>query len=163
MFEKYINSLKIPLVWLGTIGIAAVLTIASVVWLWFSPPSGIEAGPPTAVLTVIPWDTSTPLPTATSTASPFESDGAAATLAPGELGIGSLVQIVGTNGEGLNIRSAPGLSSEVFFLGYDAEVFIVSDGPVEMDGFTWWYLVTPVDESRSGWAAATYLAVIENP
>jgi len=77
--------------------------------------------------------------------------------------MGSFVQIMGTEGVGLNIRSAPGLNSEVQFLGYDAEVFEVRDGPVEADGLTWWYLVTPVDASRAGWAAASYLSVVANP
>jgi hypothetical protein len=73
------------------------------------------------------------------------------------------VQIVGTQGDGLNIRAEAGLSSTVFFLAYDAEVFEVRDGPVEVDGITWWFLVTPVDKARSGWAAAEYLALITNP
>lgn len=84
-------------------------------------------------------------------------------LQSGEMGIGSFVQITGTGGVGLNIRSGPGLSNDVQFLGYDAEVFEVRDGPVEADGLTWWYLVTPVDESRAGWAAADYLSVVANP
>ena len=78
------------------------------------------------------------------------------------MGVGSYVQVVNT-GVGLNIRSQPTISGDVEFLGYDAEVFIVRDGPVEADGFTWWYLVTPVDETRAGWAAATYLEVVANP
>jgi hypothetical protein len=84
-------------------------------------------------------------------------------LESGELGIGSFAQIVGTEGTGLNIRSAPGLSSDIQFLGFDAEVLEVRDGPVEQDGYTWWYVVTPVDESRAGWAAAPFLSVVANP
>jgi hypothetical protein len=48
-------------------------------------------------------------------------------------------------------------------LGYDAEVFEVLDGPVEADGFVWWFVVTPVDEDRAGWAAASFLAIVANP
>jgi hypothetical protein len=82
---------------------------------------------------------------------------------PGMIGVGAYVQITGTEGSALNIRREPGLSSEVIFLAYDAEVFEVREGPMEVDGFTWWYLVTPVDEARSGWAAANYLTVVPNP
>jgi len=79
------------------------------------------------------------------------------------MGIGSYVQIVGTEGTGLNIRNAPGLTATIQFLGYDSEVFEIKDGPREADGFIWWFLVTPVDDSRAGWAAANYLALVANP
>jgi hypothetical protein len=40
----------------------------------------------------------------------------------------------------------------------------VEDGPQEVDDFTWWYLVAPFDETRSGWAVANYLApTTQNP
>jgi hypothetical protein len=42
-------------------------------------------------------------------------------------------------------------------------VFLVSDGPQEVDGLTWWYLVGFFDESRNGWAASNFLQVIQNP
>jgi hypothetical protein len=73
------------------------------------------------------------------------------------------VQITGTNGEGLRIRSEPGLNSNPVFLGFDSEVFIVQDGPRSVDGYTWWYLVTPLDQSRAGWAAADFLTYIPPP
>jgi len=79
------------------------------------------------------------------------------------MGVGSYVQIVGTDGFGLNIRSSAGLDSQINFLGLDAEVFEVREGPIESDGFTWWLLVTPVDENRSGWAASSYLSLVANP
>ena len=79
------------------------------------------------------------------------------------MGVGSIVQIVGTDGFGLNIRAEAGLNGPVQFLGLDAEVFEIRDGPIESDGFTWWYLVTPVDENRTGWAAADFLSLVANP
>jgi hypothetical protein len=82
---------------------------------------------------------------------------------PGMIGFGSYVQIFGTEGSGLNIRVSPGLGSDVVFLAYDSEVFVVGDGPVDVDGISWWYLVTPVDDTRAGWAAANYLSVVQNP
>lgn len=112
---------------------------------WIQGPTNTPA-PPTATL----------LPTSTATQEFVPPSG-------GELGIGSYVQIVGTEGTGLNIRSAPGLSSQIEFLAYDSEVFVVRDGPREQDGLTWWYLVTPVDETRAGWAAASYIEVVANP
>jgi hypothetical protein len=39
----------------------------------------------------------------------------------------------------------------------------VEDGPKDVDGFTWWYLVGPYDASRRGWAVSNYLSVVQNP
>ncbi|MEX2143413.1 MAG: SH3 domain-containing protein [Anaerolineales bacterium] len=142
---------------LSTMFIAAI----SFALFWYLPPAVSEA--PQAALTWVPGPTNTPQP---PTATLVPTSTATATLAPlqsGEMGIGSYAQIAGTGGVGLNIRNAPGLSSEIQFLGFDAEVFEVRDGPVEADGITWWYLVTPVDENRAGWAAADYLSVVANP
>lgn len=129
---------------------------------WFSP-SGQVHEAPAAALTWIPGPTNTPpLPTSTLSLLPTATPPSEA-LEPGETGIGSFVQITGTEGAGLNIRIAPGLSTDIQFLAYDAEVFEVRDGPQQADGFTWWYIVTPVDASRAGWAAADYLSVVANP
>jgi len=76
-------------------------------------------------------------------------------------GAGIYVQISGTGGDGLRLRQQPGTGSEVMFMGYEAEVFKVMDGPKEQDGYIWWYLTAPYDESRSGWAASNFLTVIE--
>ncbi|MGH2581952.1 MAG: SH3 domain-containing protein [Anaerolineales bacterium] len=147
---------------ISAIALGFVLTLGTAFALyWYLPAQTVES--PGEGLTWIQGPTNTPvpatptlIPTSTATAT-FEP------LASGEMGIGSYVQIVGTEGTGLNIRSGPGLSSTIQFLGYDSEVFEIRDGPREVDGFSWWYLVTPVDENRAGWAAANYLAVVANP
>ena len=147
---------------LTALGLGVFFTGAAAFALfWYLPASTTEA--PEAGLTWIPGPSNTPQP---PTATQIPTSTATPTFAPlqsGELGIGSFVQIVGTEGAGLNIRSGPGLEAGIQFLGYDEEVFEVRDGPVEADGLTWWYLVTPVDESRAGWAAANYLLVVANP
>ena len=73
------------------------------------------------------------------------------------------MQITGTDGEGLRIRSEPGLTGNPDFLGFDSEVFIVKDGPQLVDGYTWWYLVAPYDDTRAGWAASDFLSYIPSP
>ena len=153
-----------PGVILASISICAGLFIITAAWLvWFAPPRSVVTEAPGAAVTFIPGPSSTPadptatvVPTSTATAT-------FAPLQPGEMGVGSYVQIVGTEGFGLNIRSNAGLDADVNFLGYDAEVFEVRDGPIEADGFVWWYLVTPVDEARTGWAAASFLSLVANP
>ncbi|MEX1248542.1 MAG: SH3 domain-containing protein [Anaerolineales bacterium] len=128
---------------------------------WYLPPAADEA--PLAAFTWIPGPTNTPQPPTATSVPTSTTTPTFAPLESGELGIGSYVQITGTGGVGLNVRSQPSLTGEVQFLGYDAEVFEVRDGPVDADGYTWWYLVTPVDEGRAGWAAAAFLSVVANP
>jgi hypothetical protein len=113
---------------------------------------------PPALLTIIPAPTatSTPEPTAifpTPTV-PVAVDG---------ISQGMYVQISGTEGQGLRLRSGPGTSNPPRFLGMDSEVFLVKDGPRDSDGFTWWYLEAPYDPGRSGWAASAYLTIVNQP
>lgn len=163
MFKR-IRLLLTPGVILGQLFLCGLLFLATAIWVVFYPPSqgqNVEAAE--AALTILPAPSSTPTPPA---ATPVPTSTATATFAPlqpGEVGVGSYVQVVGTEGDGLNIRNSAGLSSDVQFLGYDAEVFEVRDGPLEADGFIWWYVVTPVDEARAGWAAASFLSVVANP
>ena len=117
-----------------------------------------EVGFAPADLTVIPAPTGTSSAPATPTIDPF-----APTVSPSGIAVGNYVQITGTEGQGLRIRSEPSLNGNPEFLGYDAEVFLVKDGPREADGFTWWYLVAPYDETRVGWAAADFLTYVPEP
>lgn len=130
--------------------------------LFWSLPAAVSEDP-AAGLTWIAGPSNTPQPPTATLQPPSTVTPEFVPPATGVLGIGSYVQIVGTEGAGLNIRSAAGLSGKVQFLAYDAEVFVVRDGPQVVDGITWWYLVTPVDESRAGWAAADYLDLVANP
>jgi hypothetical protein len=82
-------------------------------------------------------------------------------LPDGVIGVGAYVQVAGTQGAGLRMRSAPGLDGEVNFTALDAEVFLVIDGPVEADGYIWWHLEAPYDQSRNGWSAGDFLTPIE--
>ena len=111
-----------------------------------------------AEITVIAAPTSTSSAPATPTIDPF-----APTPAPTGIALGNYVQISGTEGQGLRIRSEPGLNGNFEFLGYDSEVFVVKDGPRQADGFTWWYLVAPYDETRAGWAASDFLTYVPAP
>ena len=75
--------------------------------------------------------------------------------------IGALEQR--TEGQGLHLRAQPGLDNAPQFLGYDAEVYQITGGPQQADGYTWWYLTAPYDQARSGWAVQDYLTVIPSP
>ena len=104
---------------------------------------------PTSTVKIAPTSTSTP----TATPSPVIVDS-------GDIAIGAYVQILGTGGDGLRIRSGAGLDFEPRFLGYESEVFEVRDGPLSANGYTWWYLVAPYDNNRSGWAVQDFLGIV---
>ena len=114
---------------------------------------------PVSAVTIFPVHTFTP----TST---LDTATAEAAFTPTPLLIegllsGSYVKIVGTGGAGLRIRSEPGLSSAINFYGMDDEVFLISDGPIHMDDYNWWFITAPYDEHRSGWAASQFLIPIQ--
>ncbi len=144
---------------LGAILIAGVLLLITILSIGFaSPLQPSDVGFAPANLTVIAASTVTSNAPPTPTIDPF-----APTPVPTGIAIGNYVQITGTDGEGLRIRSEAGLNSELAFLGFDSEVFLVQDGPVVLDGYVWWFLVAPYDETRNGWAAADFLSYIPSP
>jgi hypothetical protein len=142
---------------LGAVVVAGCLLIITLISIgWTSarrvPPLGFVP----ADLTIIPPSTSTVSPTATSTP--------AGTSTPtGQIGIGTYVQITGTQGAGLRIRKDPGQNGDTVFIGEESETFQVKDGPRQADGHTWWYLVAPYNPGRAGWAAADFLAAVATP
>jgi hypothetical protein len=79
------------------------------------------------------------------------------------LRVGAYVRITGTGGDGLRLRAAPGLTGEPLFLAYDTEIFQIQEGPQDADGYTWWYLSTPYDSDRAGWAASDFLEPVSPP
>jgi hypothetical protein len=157
MQDKIINRWVI----LAAILIGVFLLILSlVIGFGFTAPEQNAPNLQVAELTLIPGPTSTPriLPTPT-----FDPAQGTATPLPGEIALYGYVQITGTAGDGLRVRAAPGLDGEPLFLGFDTELFQITDGPQEADGYTWWYLLAPYDETRSGWAAADFLEYVEAP
>jgi hypothetical protein len=144
---------------LGAIGFAGLLILltAMSIGLTTTHQSSMVGFAP-ADLTMIPASTSTSNAPATPTIDPF-----APSPTPTGLALGNYAQITGTAGQGLRIRAKPGLDGEFVFLGYDSEVFLVKDGPQMVDGYVWWYLVAPYDDTRAGWAASDFLTYIPAP
>ncbi len=141
----------------GALLVAGCLVLATLVLIgWTRPRSAGPLGFVPADLTIIPPSTVTPSPAPTATAAGTAS-------AQGQIAVGGYVQITGTEGAGLRIRSAPGLNSDTVFRGEEAETFHVQDGPKQADGHTWWYVVAQYDQTRAGWAAADFLAVVPAP
>jgi hypothetical protein len=161
MIQRLIRWFLNPWIILGSLFFGVFLLVLLILLLVFTRPAPVTASlPPTALVTVISQPTATPdppTPTPPSQETPTPSE--APPPEPGDIALGSFVQIAGTGGDGLRLRVEPGLDNQVRLLGLEAEVFQVLDGPREADGFTWWYLVAPFDESQNGWAVSNYLSV----
>lgn len=139
----------------GMLVAAGLIAVFMVIILLMPAPMKQTSEPP-ALLTVIVAPTPTLVPTR-----PVESPTPTAPPSVGGISIGSYVQITGTEGQGLRLRSGAGTNNPLLFLGMDAEVFQVKDGPKMADNFTWWFLEAPYDPGRSGWAASNYLKAVE--
>ncbi len=142
--------------------LAALLSCATLAYILIFRPAaqGANPDPAAAALTVIPAPSSTsrPLPATLTSLPPTPT--LPSTAVAGEFGLGAYVQV---NADALNIRSEPGLNAPPLFLAFDAEVFHITDGPRQADGYTWWYLAASYDAARSGWAAQDFLMVIPSP
>jgi hypothetical protein len=150
-----------PWVFAGAILVACLATSLVILILAATQPEQSPVVVNTAIVNYIPAPSvtppiPTPLPTATTAPVPTVQS-------LGPISIGALVQITGTENEGLRLRESPGLEGKFLFLANEAEVYKVIDGPKEVDGYSWWYLVNPYQESVQGWGVATYMAVIQNP
>lgn len=154
--RPYLNRFVI----VGALIVAGILLLVTLILIgWTSPRFSPEVGFAPADLTMIPAPTHTPAATMTPTLDPF----ATPIIDETTIRIDGYVQITGTGTDGLRIRSAPGLNTETVFRGEESEVFLVKDGPQSVDGYIWWYLVAPYDDTRAGWAAADFLAVVPEP
>ncbi len=142
---------------LGAILVAGGLALVTALIIFLLP------APSAAVPDLVQAMTIIPAPTLTATP-PQMIETATPTAAPsiGGISVGSYVQITGTDGQGLRLRSGPGIDNPPRLLGMDAELFMVKDGPRQADDFIWWFLEAPYDPERSGWAAANYLTVVDS-
>jgi hypothetical protein len=147
----------------GALFIAFVMLLITTTSLWLTRSTTSLQNPVTAIISVIPAPLDTQIPTEPSSSPSSGTPSILPSPPPGEIVLGVYVQITGTGGEGLRLRNEPGLGGRVLLLGSEAEVFRVDDGPREIDGYTWWYLVGPFDENRRGWAVSNFLKFVQNP
>ena len=146
--------------------VACTLLVISLILLWLTRPAASTTIASTAELIIIEAPTATPQPI-TATVNP-ETAQAPSEGTPGYSGddlivVGARVQIYGTSGDGLRFRDEPGLQGDVLLVADEAEIFVVEEGPVVQDDYTWWYLVGLYDETRLGWAVSDYLSIVQNP
>ena len=141
--------------------ITLVILITVFIFLIFLPKNQTQEDS-VAMITVIPAPTSTPMVGLTIVPTPT-AESTIEVSSIFKFRVGDFVQIAGTSGDGLRLRSGPGRTNSVNFIGLDAEVFEVIDGPVEADGFVWWYLEAPYDKTRNGWSVDEYLQTVTVP
>ncbi len=143
-------------------GIFTVLVII----LWTAKAKSIAQIPGTAIVKVIAAPTQTPpmpVSSATPTQTPSTSEAAPTPSGDINIAVGKYVQVSGTEGEGLRLHNNANVTSKVNYVAIDAELFLVKEGPVEADGYTWWMLEDPYNNNAVGWGVSNYLIVVQNP
>ena len=125
---------------LGTIGVFLVLLAIWGLILLNSASAQVAPIQSTAVVQVIPPPTSTSPSIATIPPTATVKPELTTPVANSQISIGDYVQIANTGGDGLRIRTGPGTSNAPLFLGMESEVFKITDGPKEADGYIWWNL-----------------------
>jgi hypothetical protein len=141
--------------WILIGGLIIFTFIVLMMWLimLFFKPSPRKAETPSAIVMIIAAPTSTTYGVVSKSPTP--------TLQSlNGIQKGVYIQISGTGSDGLKLRSGPGKDYSAHFIGMEAEVFLVNDGPVVADGYTWWHLVAPYDQTRNGWAVSEYLLLV---
>lgn len=156
MLKKMMN--PITLLTGAILLVGLILAGLAVLFLARSPVPEIGATP---VVTMVAAPTLTPQPIQPSP-TPSPTATSVFIVPEGVIAVGAYVQVSGTEGAGLRMRAQPGLDGTIEFSALDSEVFLVIDGPVEVDGYQWWHLEAPYDSSRNGWSAGDFLTPIEH-
>lgn len=104
-----------------------------------------------ALATFTPGPSPTALPTITVAPEPTQTP-----AVPTTVGIGVTVEVVNTDGLGLNMREGPGVTFAIVELLPEGTRLVIVDGPQEVDGFVWWK-VQKVDSQVQGWVVEEYI------
>ena len=131
----------------GAIGLCGVIGL--VVWIGLNGPSqAAGVARPTAIVVTVTPSPVVPTPTPTQASTPLAT--------PEGIYVGGYVQVSGTEGDALRLRSDPGLQTTTLGTAPEGTRLQVLDGPRDADNITWWRLLDPVDGGE-GWAAQLYL------
>ena len=146
-----------------------VAALALVVFVIATRSADLPVATATAFVVTAPPPATLPTPTGAAALTPPAAPAPTVTsppppAPPGEVKVGSYVQVIGTEAEGfLNLRAEPSLNSPVNYLALEREVLQVQAGPTDADGFVWWYLVDPATNTKFGWGVQNYLQAVQGP
>lgn len=146
-----------------------VAALALVVFVISTRSADLPVATATAFVVTAPPPATLPTPTGAAALTPPAAPAPTVTsppppAPPGEVKVGSYVQVIGTEAEGfLNLRAEPSLNSPVNYLALEREVLQVQAGPTDADGFVWWYLVDPATNTKFGWGVQNYLQAVQGP
>jgi hypothetical protein len=144
---------------------AAVVVLALAVsglWALYLLRGQITSSGPTP--TPIIWTpTAAPTLAATSTPTPTqEVVEPTPTISP-DVAIGHYVQVAGTGGYGLSLRSGPGENYTRMDVALEGEIFVVVDGPTVSADSEWWKIQAHENPERVWWAVGNFLVPVEHP
>ena len=149
---SFLKVVKSHWLWAGLGVLLGMITLSVLIVLgYFTRQGQVPIPPATPILILInaptvsitsmpPTETAEPSNTPTPTLSPE--------AASGSLFLGSLVEVYGTEGDGLRMRDNVGLESKIEFLAVESEVFELRDGKkMGMNGGYW---LTPITWIKRG-------------
>jgi hypothetical protein len=144
-------------VWPAGVGCAIIILAAAWAGIFLAPLPVLSAEVVPPLFTVYPPPTFTPVPP-TLTPTPVTTPTIAVpTPAPGTIGVGAMVEVSGTGGEGVHLRDVPSTSGKSLAVAGEREIFTVIEGPRQGSGYTWWLLQGVYDKTRQGWAVENYI------
>lgn len=144
----------------GGLALGALALAALVLGTGLARPGPGEGTPAQPLVTLVVVPSATPTRATTPTPIPGPTSSPPPTIDPEaaiDFSIGDLVEVFGTGGDGLRLRTAPSLDGAILVLGVESEVFEVVGGPEYADGYVWVRLVNPFDSAKNGWAVSSYL------
>lgn len=148
-------------VWIaGGVALGGLVLLALIAGTGLTRPAVGAATPIDPWVTLVAAPSPTPTTAASSTPAADPTPTSPPTLDPNtDIGfaIGDLVEVYGTEGDGLRLRVSPSLEATILVLGLESEVFEVVGGPEYSGGYVWVRLVNPFDPLKTGWAVSTYL------
>lgn len=108
---------------------------------------------PTGNTTVVVFPTVTP-----ASAGADNAQGTSPSSEEGDVRVGGFVEVRGTAGLGVRVRSGPGLNYTTNKIYEEGTRFKVLEGPQAIDDLQWWRLEDP--SGVIGWAAGDYLTPV---
>lgn len=143
-------------VWACSVALAIALIAAAWTFVLFTP-MPVSPHQSLPLFTVYPAPTLTEIPPTATWTPEISPTPSIPTVIPGSIANGILVEVLGTGGDGLNLRDAPNTSGKILFRVFEHEVFRVVDGPQTSNGYTWWLIQGAIDVTRQGWAVENFL------